>query len=117
LNTESSKIITKLLELGYEYLPQLETMIPERRYLQKLDNIGNHLFHIHIVVNESRLWKEYNEFRDYLINHTAQAIEYQKLKEQLAIQYSNDRQAYTEGKAKFIKDILEKVCKNSIGIK
>jgi GrpB-like predicted nucleotidyltransferase (UPF0157 family) len=113
LNAESGEIISKLFELGYEYLPHLEIMIPERKYLQKLDNAGNHLFHIHIVAHGSRLWKEYTEFRDYLINHTAEAVEYQKLKKQLAKLYSNDREAYTEGKAKFIKAILEKASTDS----
>jgi GrpB-like predicted nucleotidyltransferase (UPF0157 family) len=42
-------------------------------------------------------------FRDYLIEHPSVAREYAELKQQLAGQFPNDIDAYTAGKASFVK--------------
>ena len=45
--------------------------------------------------------------RDYLNANDKRAMEYSKLKVQLAEEYSDDRIAYTEGKHELIEKILE----------
>ena len=46
------------------------------------------------------------QFRDYLISHPQVAQEYLKLKLQLAADFPNDREAYTNGKTDFVARIL-----------
>ena len=59
----NADFINSLQSIGYQYLPELEHFIPERRYLQKLTKDGTHLVHIHIVEFNGKLWKEYIGFR------------------------------------------------------
>jgi Uncharacterized conserved protein len=52
-------------------------------------------------------------FRDYLIRNPTVAHEYAELKRRLSIDFINDREAYTNNKTDFIKDILLK-CREEI---
>ncbi|MBV9576794.1 MAG: GrpB family protein [Gammaproteobacteria bacterium] len=108
LNEVNERIIPPLQKLGFDYLPALESGIPERRYLQKLNEKSEHLVHIHIVVKGERLWNEYINFRDYLIAHPEEAHAYNLLKLELKEKFAYDREAYTNGKANFIQAILRK---------
>ncbi len=108
LNIADEYIIPKLESLGYRYLPFLEKAIPDRRYLQLLDENGNHLFHIHIVTIDSLRYKNYILFRDYLINHEQDTKEYVQFKQSLQKKFAMDREAYTEGKCLIITKILER---------
>lgn len=105
----ADKYMIRNLELkGYDYLQFLEEQIPQRRYLQKLDDTEKHLFHIHIVVKDGILWNEHINFRNYLINHPSIARKYEELKISLKAKYSDDRKSYTEGKTEFIRNIVAK---------
>ena len=68
------------------------------------DSIRTH--HIHIVKWHGKAWDNYIFFRDYMNSHPDKAAEYEKLKKQLASSFPDDRKAYTEGKAGFIKKII-----------
>jgi len=94
--------IRPIEELGYEY--RGENGIPRRHFFAK----GNPRTH-HIHMNEigSRDWKEHILFRDYLRKHSGVAKEYAALKMELARLYPKDRLPYTDGKAPFIKSILQ----------
>ena len=59
-------------------------------------------YHIHIRYKGD--WDEIR-FRDYLINHKEAAKEYESIKLKLAEKYKNDREAYTNSKTDFIKNI------------
>ena len=63
--------------------------------------------HVHAVKVHGTAYRRYLAFRDYLLDHPAAAKRYEELKEQLAYQYPNDRQAYTAGKKEFIAAILK----------
>lgn len=63
--------------------------------------------HVHAVKVHGTAYRRYLAFRDYLLDHPAAAKRYEELKEQLANQYPNDRQAYTAGKKEFIAAILK----------
>jgi len=80
-------------------------------------NSGGHLFvkeivvdvrteHLHIIEQGDIQWQNYLEFRDYLNANSIAAEAYSKLKQSSAIQYPNDRKAYTASKTKFIQQIL-----------
>ncbi|MBS0351971.1 MAG: GrpB family protein [Proteobacteria bacterium] len=106
---DSHIVNTLITQLGYIYLPELETTIPERRYLQKLDVNGDHLVHIHIVKIDEHLWNEYINFRDYLIANPEVTNNYADLKIKLKNQFGHDRKLYTAGKAKFIQEALKNI--------
>jgi GrpB-like predicted nucleotidyltransferase (UPF0157 family) len=58
--------------------------------------------HLHLVPLGSRRWNEQIAFRDALRQNPALAQDYAALKRRLALDFANDREAYTEGKAPFI---------------
>ncbi|MFN7094216.1 MAG: GrpB family protein [Burkholderiales bacterium] len=112
LTHESVKdIIFQLEKLGYDYLHFLEQGIPERRYLQKVDEYGNHLVHIHIVDINGEIWNNYISFRDYLIEHPLERSHYEKLKLYLKDKFHHDREKYTDSKSAHIKEVLHKAKK------
>ena len=63
--------------------------------------------HIHVVPYESEKWKDDLAFRDYLRNHEDAAKAYEKVKEELALKYPDDRSSYTKGKEEIIHQLLE----------
>ena len=69
------------------------------------DEIRTH--HIHFVCADSEAWHNYLNFRDYLMAFPDKAKEYDRLKQALAAQYSNDRARYTAGKAQLVSQLLE----------
>ena len=54
----------------------------------------------------SREWENHLLFRDYLRQHPQAVEAYTALKRQLAEQFPQDRNAYTDGKAAFVQNIL-----------
>ncbi len=62
--------------------------------------------HLHLVPLGSRTWVERLAFRDALRQNPALAQEYAALKHRLAQDFANDREAYTDAKAPFIKRVL-----------
>ena len=54
-----------------------------------------------------RLW-EGIAFRDYLRAHPEVAARYAALKWELAAQYREDREGYTEAKTAFVRDVTDK---------
>lgn len=106
--------IPKLEELNYEYVPEFEDELPDRRYLRKPPKgQGSRDFHIHMVEIKTYFWKRQLIFRDYLRKFPEVAKEYGELKLKLATELQDDRTAYTEGKTNFIYKILEKVEKET----
>ena len=64
--------------------------------------------HLHLMPFRSLAWIERIAFRDYLRQHADVAAEYASVKRQLARQYRFDREAYTDAKAPFIRQSLER---------
>ena len=62
--------------------------------------------HIHFVTWNGEAWWNYILFRDYLCTHPEKAKAYDELKMSLAMEYPNDRKAYTNSKDSFIKTII-----------
>nr|BBH92884.1 hypothetical protein KTA_10830 [Thermogemmatispora argillosa] len=93
-----------LRALGYEYVPEAERFIPERRYFRKVHGEKD-THHLHMVVYDSSFWRRHLLFRDYLRAHPATAQEYALLKQELAARFANDVAAYTEAKTAFIRRV------------
>ncbi|MBO5370534.1 MAG: GrpB family protein [Clostridia bacterium] len=63
--------------------------------------------HIHVVKWGSDAWNNYVNFRDYLNTFPEYAKEYDSLKKELALNFSDDRGSYTLGKQVLISRLLE----------
>ncbi|MBI4909043.1 MAG: GrpB family protein [Acidobacteria bacterium] len=99
-----------------ELIPRLS--LPGYIYRGDYGDSGGHLFvaesspnvrtvHLHVVEHSSRQWREYLLFRDVLRRRAAIRRRYSQLKQGLASAYQEDRDAYTAGKAEFIRQVLD----------
>ena len=92
--------------IGYEYLPQNEEVMPNRRFFAK-PRIRPRHFHLHGVVFGGSFWNEHLAFRDALRSNSVLSDEYSKLKHQLAEKFGDDREGYTNAKNPFISAVLQ----------
>ncbi len=105
--SDAEDCIEPLRRIGYEYVPELEAEIPERRYFHKgPSNVPEKHYHLHMVEIRGEFWNVQILFRDYLRTHSDSAREYFKLKKELAAKYRLNREAYTEAKSSFIKSTI-----------
>lgn len=107
---EATQFIAHLEQLGYTYMPERDKA--DEVFLPK-GPMSNRTHYLHIVEKGSERWINTLTFRDYLRAHEGARNEYAALKQQLALQYADDRYKYTEAKTQFIKDILERAHRES----
>jgi GrpB-like predicted nucleotidyltransferase (UPF0157 family) len=101
---EAPALYGSLAQIGYEYAPEFEELIPERRFFRKGPaECWTH--HLHIVEFRDDFWVRHLLFREYLRRHAEVAHDYKQLKRALAAEYSENRQGYTEAKTNFIHGI------------
>ncbi len=102
---DAERCIGPLASLGFEYVPEYEEFIPERRYFRKGPPEAR-THHLHMVAVGSEFWDETLLFRDLLLSRDDLAREYSNLKVQLARDHREDRDKYTEAKGPFIESTL-----------
>ncbi len=108
---EAFNCVDPLKNLEYEY--KGEFGIQNRHFFVK----GNpRIFHLHMLEISSREWKNHIFFRDYLIQNPDKAKQYTELKITLAQRFNADRNAYTEGKALFIKEIIQQTAGEGLNL-
>ena len=95
-----------LRALGYRYVPEFERLLPQRRYFVK-PNRRDARFHLHAVEAPGEFWREQLAFRDRLRSDPGLFTDYLALKRRLAARHAEDRDAYTEAKAAFIRAALD----------
>jgi GrpB-like predicted nucleotidyltransferase (UPF0157 family) len=100
----AGQAVAGLINLGYQYVPELESQLPERRYFRR--GVPE-THHVHMVALSSDFWEEHLLFRDYLRTHPQAAEEYGKLKRGLAGRFRFDRDAYRAGKVPFIETVVD----------
>ena len=101
---DAEESVKPLQSIGYEYVPEHEDSIPERRYFCKGPPEAHR--HLHMVERTSDFWERHLLFRDYLRAHPKVARQYYKLKRQLAAKWGPDRHVYTDAKTSFIESII-----------
>jgi len=101
------KAIRKLAALGYAHEGNLG--IEGREAFLAPEGYPGH--HLYLCVKDSRELHRHLMFRDYLRRHPDDAVAYGNLKKELAQQYRNDREKYTEAKTGFIENILNNLIK------
>lgn len=101
----AQKCIAPLTSIGYEFRPETNPPIPERRYFRKREP---QLIHLHMCEYNGGFWRKLILFRDYLCAHPEVAEEYYNFKKRLAEKYASDRIGYTKAKTEFIERVIEK---------
>jgi GrpB-like predicted nucleotidyltransferase (UPF0157 family) len=89
-----------LEELGYEYVPEFEDELPNRRYFRRPG------FHIHAYEREHEEFLDLLRFREYLRTHAEDAHDYGQLKQRLAAEFSGRREDYQAAKAPYISRLV-----------
>jgi GrpB-like predicted nucleotidyltransferase (UPF0157 family) len=104
-NSKTDAIIAVLSSLNYQFIPKPENPPPHMMFVKgyTIHGFQGQAFHIHVRYHGD--WDELH-FRDYLKNSPETAKEYEVLKLQLAKIYRNDREAYTDSKTEFIKQVM-----------
>lgn len=93
--------------LGYQYMPEHEVVLPQRRFFAKPVHRPRQ-FHLHAVQLDSLFWVEHLLFRDSLRSDPSLAQEYLLLKLQLAARFGDDREGYTDAKSSFIRSVVHR---------
>jgi GrpB-like predicted nucleotidyltransferase (UPF0157 family) len=106
---EAAKLCIPILEAeGYGYWD--ENPKKDRMFFVKgrppLGEKRTH--HVHIHKADSYEWLARPLFAEYLTAHKDIAIAYQNLKEELAVEFKEDREEYTKAKANFVKEVVAK---------
>jgi GrpB-like predicted nucleotidyltransferase (UPF0157 family)/ribosomal protein S18 acetylase RimI-like enzyme len=91
-----------LAKLGYLYAPY---RADEMHWFCK-PHPSRRTHHLHLVPTDSRRFRDELAFRDRLRDSNEAAEEYVSLKRDLAERFANDREAYTDAKADFIRRSL-----------
>jgi GrpB-like predicted nucleotidyltransferase (UPF0157 family) len=77
------------------------------------DESGMRTHHIHAAPKGHRIWQGL-AFRDYLRTHPEDAQRYAALKQNLAESHGNDREAYTDLKTDFVREITDKAIQSGV---
>jgi len=109
LETIKKYAIQELEKLDYVYWA--ENPDPNRLFFVKgMPPYGEQrTHHVHVVSVDSPAYRDKIIFRDYLRSHPEAAKNYSELKTRLALEFSVDREKYTEKKTDFIKTILTEI--------
>lgn len=102
--------IESLHKLGYEYIPEFEIDMPERRYFRKpaASSREARTHHLHIYRSDEFYRRPERIFRDYLRTHPEIAHQYAQMKRTVAAGVAEGHIAgYTAAKTPFITAVLE----------
>jgi GrpB-like predicted nucleotidyltransferase (UPF0157 family) len=97
---ELDEVVDPLEAAGYEYVPEWEAELPERRYFR----LGREV-QLHVVVHGTPFWERQLRFRDILRAEPEVRAGYEALKRHLAAT-CDSRRSYTEGKSDFVWGVL-----------
>ena len=102
----AGRIAGVLAPAGWHLVPPELDARPWRRFLfQVVDE--HRAAHLHLLPAGSARWSEQLAFRDALRADPALVDRYAELKRTLAAAHADDREAYTAGKADFIRCVLQ----------
>lgn len=99
---ESQRCFEPLARLDYLYAPYL----PDEMHWFCKPHPSRRTHHLHLVPTGSRRYADELAFRDRLRADPRVAADYAALKRELAERFAQDREAYTEAKSDFIRDVL-----------
>lgn len=89
---------------GWHYVPPELDGSPYRRFFVKVRD-DRRVAHLHVMTADGR-WHQQLAFRDALRADPALVRAYARLKVELADRHHDDREAYTAGKGRFVREVL-----------
>jgi GrpB-like predicted nucleotidyltransferase (UPF0157 family) len=98
---DARKLKKRLRELGYNF----DRTFQHQLFFAKGSD-ASRTHYLHVMRYKGVKWNNDALFRDYLRKHSYQIKKYSDLKTRLAKQYPDERQKYSDGKDKFIKNII-----------
>jgi GrpB-like predicted nucleotidyltransferase (UPF0157 family) len=101
----ADELLGPLCRAGYDTSKEFNATLKDRRWLMRHEN-GKRTHHLHLVIHGDMEWLKCLAFRDALRANHGIASRYEKLKRELAILYSDDREAYTAAKSDFIRSVV-----------
>ena len=107
LERVKQEVVPMMERNGYEFIwrPTIGERAPFYAWFIKRNTDGARTHHIHMVepdpASEDRIL-----FRDHLRAHPEEVARYEALKRDLALAHAEDRAAYTQGKGRFITEIV-----------
>ncbi len=102
---EVDEIAGKLAGYQWHYVPAELDNRPWRRFFIKVED-DKRVAHLHLMLEGEPRWEQQRIFRNRLNGDSALKEEYAELKKRLAIQFPDDREAYSDGKETFIQRVL-----------
>ncbi|WP_353641031.1 GrpB family protein [Mesorhizobium sp. WSM2239] len=96
-----SRCIEPLQALGYTYIPEYESWLPDELFFRK-GVPGPWTHHVHVMEPANPRWDAFLSFRDYLRAHPDAASAYGDLKKSLAVAFKDDIAGYRNAKHEFI---------------
>ncbi|HEX9710264.1 MAG TPA: GrpB family protein [Candidatus Thermoplasmatota archaeon] len=104
--SDAPRVVRRMGDLGYLYLPKYEDVLPERRFFRApSDTAARAVFHVHAAEVASAFFERHVVFRDWLRTHSQDRDAYARLKREAAARFPDDRGAYTDAKAPFIRGV------------
>ncbi len=94
--------IDRLCHNGYTTSREFNATLGDRKWLMRWRD-GHRTHHLHIVIVGGAPWSERLAFRDALRSDPALVSRYAELKAKLAARHPDDREAYTDAKAAFVR--------------
>ncbi len=104
---EAQPLISPIEELGYSFW----TQSPKDKlfFVKGMPPYGKkRTHHIHIVTIDGEHWQNRLLFREFMREHPQECKKYLRLKRKLAQDHRYDREAYTDAKTEFVKQVLKK---------
>jgi GrpB-like predicted nucleotidyltransferase (UPF0157 family) len=104
---DADAVAQVLAPAGWHLVPEeLEDHDDERLLIQA---VGDHrVAHLHLMSPGAPAWSERLTFRDALRGEPSLAEAYGALKQDLAARLADDREAYTDAKTAFVRDVLSR---------
>lgn len=102
-----NKIVNTLNSHDWHYVPPELDKQPWRRFFVKVKN-DKRVAHLSLLSEGEERWNNLLTFRDKLRTNAKLTNEYAALKHQLAQEFNDDRERYTEAKTEFINKVIFK---------
>jgi GrpB-like predicted nucleotidyltransferase (UPF0157 family) len=107
LKEAKQRCIGPIEKLGYIYLPEYASWMPDELFFRK-GPPGPWTHHVHLMEPSNPRWEAFLVFRDYLRAHPEAAYAYANIKRTLAASSIDDIEAYRTGKNIFVQETTAK---------
>lgn len=105
--TDPTALTAALETLGFLYRGSGDADVVDLMFGWE-DQPRHRLVNLHVVTVDGPAWRDYVRFREGLRANPEARDAYARLKQELAVKYPGDRQAYIAGKDRFVAEILSR---------